>query len=499
MPGMQPCRSALLRWRAERSENMVTINGYDIALTRGDTLFLRIELSGRALPDGTDAVFTVKKDVRSTEPILQKRFGASDGSVSILLSPRETNLPPGVYFWDVRLQIPHPAGGYEVLTPMAYAAFAVLETVGDPIGTEDDPGVNPDLPMVQELVAQIRLAIEQAGEAAARAEKAANAQAPRIGENRNWWLWDSEAGVYVDSGVRAEGTAEPPEHVDAEKLGGKAPDYYLTLHNWVDNSDFSIAQAGYGGMHGSMPYAADRWACGTAALTVSKTADGIALQAGGAAADVYQKCSADLAAYLAGRQITLAVMDGGGNLHVASGTVNETEYCVACRTEDWTIGVSLTPASRQLVRMNIAADHTAVIRWIALYEGVCTAETLPPYQPKEPAAELAVCQRYFVRIGGTDSYYHVGLAHAQSDTQLVCSVSVPQAMREGVSPSAVRGGQGRMTAKSGTVFRDISAVSLNQRGVSVHALTLTTSGAAQGTPYDVYVPTGSWLDLSADL
>ena len=109
---------------------MVEINGYDIELTRGDSLFLRVNLSGRDLPEGTDAVFTVKKSVRSDEVILRKRFDAADEVVAIQLTSRETRLDPGVYVWDVRLQIPQEDGGFEVYTPMEYAAFVIVPAVG---------------------------------------------------------------------------------------------------------------------------------------------------------------------------------------------------------------------------------------------------------------------------------------------------------------------------------------------------------------------------------
>lgn len=153
---------------------MVTINGYDIELTRGDTLFLRVDLSGRDLPEGTDAVFTVKKNVRSDEVILRKRFDASDEVLGIRLSSRETRLDPGVYVWDVRLQIPQEDGTVEVYTPMEYAAFVVLESVGEPM-EEDDADVTVD---VQLLIKEARTAIEQANAAAAHAEAAAEAALP---------------------------------------------------------------------------------------------------------------------------------------------------------------------------------------------------------------------------------------------------------------------------------------------------------------------------------
>ena len=38
------------------------------------------------------------------------------------------------------------------------------------------------------------------------------------------------------------------------------------------------------------------------------------------------------------------------------------------------------------------------IRWAALYEGAYTADTLPAYQPKGHAAELADCQLYYLPL-----------------------------------------------------------------------------------------------------
>jgi len=113
---------------------MVEINGYDIAITRGDSLFLRVELGGRDLPAGSQAVFTIKKTVRSRSCLVQKVFDASEEMVGIKLTPRETDMLPGVYVWDVRLQIPLKEGGCEVYTPMTYAAFVVLDAVGTDVG-----------------------------------------------------------------------------------------------------------------------------------------------------------------------------------------------------------------------------------------------------------------------------------------------------------------------------------------------------------------------------
>lgn len=113
---------------------MVEINGYDIVLTRGDSLFLRIDLGGRDLPAGAQAVFTLKKTIRSRSVLVQKIFDASEELLAVFLTPEETNLPAGMYVWDVRLQIPLEDGSFEVYTPMNYATFAVLDAVGTDVG-----------------------------------------------------------------------------------------------------------------------------------------------------------------------------------------------------------------------------------------------------------------------------------------------------------------------------------------------------------------------------
>ena len=109
---------------------MVNINGLDITLTRGDSLNLRVDLDGRNLPEGSLAEMTVKRSVRSRSVVLRKTFDASGETLGIQLSPQETALLPGAYVWDIRLQIPLADGGYEVYTPMEYAAVIIVPTVG---------------------------------------------------------------------------------------------------------------------------------------------------------------------------------------------------------------------------------------------------------------------------------------------------------------------------------------------------------------------------------
>lgn len=111
---------------------MRRFNGMDIELTRGDSLQFKVNITGRELPDGTLALFTVKRRTRDEEPVIEKRMKVGEGGhVVVGLSSGETDVTPRTYYWDLRVLIPLGDGTFEVRTPMEYAAFTILEVVGN--------------------------------------------------------------------------------------------------------------------------------------------------------------------------------------------------------------------------------------------------------------------------------------------------------------------------------------------------------------------------------
>lgn len=111
---------------------MHRFDGLDIELTRGDSLQLKVFIRGRTFPDGTLALFTVKRRTKDETPAIEKKIPIEpDGSVQIGLSHADSDITPATYFWDLRVLIPLGDGTYEVRTPMEYAAFSILEVVGD--------------------------------------------------------------------------------------------------------------------------------------------------------------------------------------------------------------------------------------------------------------------------------------------------------------------------------------------------------------------------------
>ena len=126
--------------------------------------------------------------------------------------------------------------------------------------------------------------------------------------------------------------------------------------NLLDNSDFTnlVAQAGIGGNHGSVVYAADRWKLTSG--TVTYTA-GTGLKLNGTITQVLEK----------------ALTGGSCFVGMASGTAT-----IALNGNTITI-----------------TSSGGVIKWAVLYTMEFTVATLPEYQPKGYNAELVECLRYY--------------------------------------------------------------------------------------------------------
>ena len=111
---------------------MHRFDGFDIELTRGDSLQFRITITGRRLPAGTAALFSVKERPRDRKAVIEKRLEVdTDGLTLVGLSSEDTDITPRTYYWDLRVLIPLGDGTFEVRTPMEYAAFTILEVIGN--------------------------------------------------------------------------------------------------------------------------------------------------------------------------------------------------------------------------------------------------------------------------------------------------------------------------------------------------------------------------------
>lgn len=276
-------------------------------------------------------------------------------------------------------------------------------------------------------------------------------------ENTNTWIDTSEdaGGYLVENNLNQEtpGIALLDAHqgkvlLELTEAVQNLAKKWAGAVNLLDNSNFEIAQASYGGNHGSQAYACDRWKLVSG--TVSHSDAGLTLN--GTIAQVLENAPSG--------PVTAAA---------SAGTI----------TYD---------ASAKIV--TIATTEATVIAWAALYEGEYSADTLPPYTPKGYAAELAECQRYFNVLPSA------ALFLAQSDVLLFCNLLFPQ-MR--IVPTIT------LIANSiqlyGTTSGFTANVTINESTVFRGGATigLSTTGAESGTIYRGAPSVERFVSLSADL
>ena len=170
---------------------------------------------------------------------------------------------------------------------------------------------------------------------------------------------------------------------DSALLGGKTPAYYLQPRNLLDNSDFRnpVNQRGASSYSGSV-YSIDRWKLWTTATTLTIN-DGYITNAEREMVQLLESVDTT-------KTYTLAGCTSDGVIHILQGKFDgnnyvdaylrfvgdSSVYCVGLKPNSWV--------------------------WAALYEGSYTADTLPPYVPKEN--EIISCREYY-REYGDDGIY----------------------------------------------------------------------------------------------
>ncbi|MEG2252427.1 MAG: hypothetical protein RSC98_05245 [Clostridia bacterium] len=105
---------------------MLQLDGLMICVTRGDTAWLTLRFEGLVPSDGTEAWATLKRHVGDAVPIWKKRLVVVGGAVTLRLTTADTELPFGLYRWDLRLRMDG-----ETLTPFSPQIFEIAEVVGD--------------------------------------------------------------------------------------------------------------------------------------------------------------------------------------------------------------------------------------------------------------------------------------------------------------------------------------------------------------------------------
>lgn len=222
---------------------------------------------------------------------------------------------------------------------------------------------------------------------------------------------------------------------DTALLGGKPPEYYAGPVNLLDNYDFKIAQAGYGGMHGAVRYAADRWKVDGYSVAASRC-DGALTIAGTSTWSIMNQVLHDDARQACrGQRVTLAV-------YLASGYIACAQYDIPASGSFDTPGINLenswaanvfASGDEICVRVyNVTNGDGLRIKRVLLLTGGYTLDTLPPYTPRPYSVELAECQRYYYQTwdGPTPATINgLIVREAITDARLGGNITFPVEMR----------------------------------------------------------------------
>ena len=235
--------------------------------------------------------------------------------------------------------------------------------------------------------------------------------------------------------------------------------------NLLDNSDFRnpVNQRGQTSYTNS-GYTLDRWISQSSKITITIN-DGYIRAESSVTTPVHIRQHINRV-FKEETKLTFAVKARGvsfGLCYYGTGAVMK-DY------DDWTIIVYnyTVPAGTDL---SVSPDYNPLftwsnggyveVQWAALYEGEYTAETLPEYQPKGYAAELAECQMYFVRLNPIKKgYAGFGLAYSLGGTTAYGNLIIPNKLR--ANPSITL--NGTLTLRGGTGSITCSSISLDNYG-----------------------------------
>lgn len=197
---------------------------------------------------------------------------------------------------------------------------------------------------------------------------------------------------------------------------------YRTAVNLLDNSDFRnpVNQRGQTS-YNSAGYTIDRWTKeSNAILTIADDCINIDNSANSADEVICQKVDSDTAEKMIGKTVTIAICTSDGTVYANSGIVVYDAPVARIELNGFSLQLHFfrTAESYQMARLVLGAGLNISVKWISLYEGTYTADTLPPYVPKGYAAELLAASEY-----ATKAYVSTAITEALNAIQNASGVS----------------------------------------------------------------------------
>lgn len=162
--------------------------------------------------------------------------------------------------------------------------------------------------------------------------------------------------------------------------------------NLLDNPNFSVAQAGYGGRHGTHIYAADRWPVYNTTLSSGEEGK-ITIVGGESEGNIYQRF------FPTSGPVTIGYFDSSENLYLINANIPDVlgAGLISIASNQY-IQVFVNEKTIQ-VNFVVNAGETVIFSKAFCYSGSYTPKTLPPWKEPNFMTELNKCLRYF-QIGG---------------------------------------------------------------------------------------------------
>ena len=254
--------------------------------------------------------------------------------------------------------------------------------------------------------------------------------------------------------------------------------------NLPDNTDFAIAQAGYGGKHGSTIYAADRWMQND---TTERTYTYTTRNGHGAL-----KCSTSTRI-----QQKLYLVDGQN--YTAAFYINNMQYILNFTAAGGSYGngriwVNMQHDGTYMYIINDIPDG-GIVSEPVLYIGSYTADTLPPYVPKGYAQELAECQRYCLCLDvKTAQPFALGETYGTGNARML--IPAPKQMRSNPAISKSTGNY-KLTV-NGSQYDVASIDTLVSSGNGIYIMA-TAPNAPSNYSVTMFVDANAKIVITADL
>ena len=183
-------------------------------------------------------------------------------------------------------------------------------------------------------------------------------------------------------------------------------------------------------------YAIDRWRInGTLNLTVN---DGYVALDNGSSGTQYMEQRIVPGRLVEGMSYTAVLKTVDGTVYCGSCAVSATPTTVINPAEFYVkIG---TGSEYGVLQVHVRSGYTVKILWVALYEGVYTAENHPAFASKGYAAELAECMRYYVRFLSNAQLTIGGYGYSATAGRFTIPLGMPMRAVPGLSLASIGSG-----------------------------------------------------------